>query len=121
MSFELALSLRERAGSRLIASVRKQLILAADDQHATQQSIADKLGVHRSVINRLLRGTANLTLRTLGELAWALNLEIIIMLRRKAAPVGGNVNAPASYDVSNPVQESKASFFPSQASVQVEW
>ena len=51
----------------------------------SQQAIAEKLGVNRSVINRLLRGTANLTLRTVGELAWALGLEIIFIIRKRTA------------------------------------
>jgi transcriptional regulator with XRE-family HTH domain len=85
MSYELKISARERAGSRLITHVRKALLLAALDTGMSQQAIAEKLGVNRSVINRLLRGTANLTLRTVGELAWALGLEIIFIIRKRTA------------------------------------
>jgi DNA-binding phage protein len=94
MSYELKISPRDRAGSRLVHSVHKQLVLAALDQKAetgvSQQQIAEKLGVNRSVINRLLRGTGNLTLRTLGEVAWALGLEVVVTLRKRQS---GGVNA----------------------------
>ena len=76
MSYELKINQKDRAAGRFIGAVRKALLLAALDEKErsgiTQQSIAEKLNVNRSVINRLLRGDANLTLRSVGELAWAL-------------------------------------------------
>lgn len=87
MPYELKLSDKERSGSRLIAQVRKLLTVAALEQKydggISQQYIATQLGVNRSVINRLLRGTTNLTLRTVGELAWALGLEAVFVLRKR--------------------------------------
>ena len=85
---------RDRAGGRLVHSVHKQLVLAAMDEKAaagvSQQEIAEKLGVNRSVVNRLLRGTGNLTIRTLGEVAWALGLEVVVTLKKRQS---GEVNA----------------------------
>ena len=76
MSFELKISARDRMAGRFIGAVRKALLVAALEEKersgVTQQSIAAKLGINRSVINRLLRGEANLTLRSVAELAWAL-------------------------------------------------
>ncbi|OAN53866.1 hypothetical protein A6A04_13315 [Paramagnetospirillum marisnigri] len=39
----------------------------------TQKQIAEALGVNPSVITRRLNGSANLTLATIGDLAWALD------------------------------------------------
>lgn len=83
MSYELKISPKDRAASRLVHSIHKQLVLAALETGTGQQEIAEKLGVNRSVVNRLLRGTANLTIRTLGEVAWALGLEVVVTLRRR--------------------------------------
>ena len=41
----------------------------------TQQQIATKIGVNRSVINRQLMGMENLTYRSIAELAWAMGYE----------------------------------------------
>ena len=86
MSYELKISPKDRAASRLISSVRRSLTMAAlsskMDDGISQQSIADKIGVNRSVINRLLKGTANLTIRTVAEIAWALGYEVIFVIRK---------------------------------------
>ena len=54
MSFELDISPKERSAARFIGSVRKTLMRAAFSEKETagitQQSIATKLGVNRSVI-----------------------------------------------------------------------
>jgi transcriptional regulator with XRE-family HTH domain len=104
LSFELPLAPRTRAGSRLIARVRKQLTLAALEAGASQQSVADKMEVNRSVINRLLRGTANLTLRTVGELAWALDLDVIITFTPRRAQPKSNVSVASSNPLSSPLE-----------------
>tara|TARA_R110002110_G_scaffold137735_1_gene323068 strand:+ start:4335 stop:4658 length:324 start_codon:yes stop_codon:yes gene_type:complete len=44
----------------------------------TQQEVAKKLGVDRSVINRRLTGSANLTARSLAEFAYAFDKDIYI-------------------------------------------
>lgn len=87
MSYELKIDPKKRAGSRFIAKVRKEVVAAAIDEKSasglTQQDLANALGVHRSVITRLLKGDANLTLRSIGELAWALGWEPIFKMNRK--------------------------------------
>jgi transcriptional regulator with XRE-family HTH domain len=76
MSYELKISPKDRAVARFINGVRKALTLAAIDakkrHKISQHSIAQKLGVNRSVINRQLRGEGNITLRSAAEIAWAL-------------------------------------------------
>lgn len=88
MSYELKIDPKSRAGGRFIGQVRKALVSAAIDEKKetgiSQQQIASRLGVNRSVINRLLRGEANLTLRSVAEIAWALGWEPVFTLRRRA-------------------------------------
>ena len=94
MSFEFNINAKDRAAGRFIGAVRKALLKAALEEKqrsgVTQQAMAAKLGVNRSVINRLLRGEANLTLRTIGEIAWALGRKPRFKLAEDFAPVGAN-------------------------------
>lgn len=76
MSYELKIDPKKRTAGRFIGSVRKALIMAALDEKKTrgltQQKVAECLGVNRSVVNKMLRGEVNLTLRSVAELAWAM-------------------------------------------------
>ncbi len=42
----------------------------------TQASLGEKIGVHKSAINRRLSGKNNLTLKTVADLVWALGQSI---------------------------------------------
>ena len=79
MSYELKIDPRKRVAARLIGAVRKALISAAMDERdatgLTQQAIADRLGVHRSFVTKLLKNEGNLTLRSIADLAWALGYQ----------------------------------------------
>jgi transcriptional regulator with XRE-family HTH domain len=79
-SYQMRLTDRERKVGRAVYRTQRQIIRALakakDKKGLTQQALAEKLGVDRSVINRRVTGRANLTLRTLAELAWALGCEL---------------------------------------------
>jgi transcriptional regulator with XRE-family HTH domain len=55
-----------------------------------QQELAEKLGVHRSVVNRRLQGKSNLTLRTIAEMAWAMEMEPKFQMEKVNIPSGSN-------------------------------
>jgi len=90
MSYELKIDPKKRAASRFIGKVRKALVSAAIDEKGmsgiNQQKLAAALGVNRSMITRMLKGESNLTLRSVGELAWALGWEPEFTLKRRVAP-----------------------------------
>ncbi|MGX7708987.1 helix-turn-helix transcriptional regulator [Methylobacterium sp. Gmos1] len=78
MSFQLDSDDKSLAGASLIERTVREIQRAFSKekkQHGlTQQALAQKLGLkHRSVVNRWLLGKENLSLKTIGELAWALN------------------------------------------------
>jgi transcriptional regulator with XRE-family HTH domain len=83
---------KARKASRFIAHVRaelqKALIAEKAARKITQQQIASQIGVNRSVINRQLMGTENLTLRSVADLAWALGWDIAFELKKP--PQRGN-------------------------------
>jgi transcriptional regulator with XRE-family HTH domain len=70
---------KERAGSRFIAHVRREVqgafLHERKSRKLTQQQIATKLGINRSVVNRQLGGLENMTLRSVAELLWAMGWE----------------------------------------------
>ncbi|MBN9008473.1 MAG: helix-turn-helix domain-containing protein [Rhizobiales bacterium] len=92
--FQFDVGDRARKTGRLVGRVRDELVRALADkrlkERITQQGLAKKLGVHRSQINRQLSGEANLTLRSLADLAWAMNMDVVFELREPASPAGSN-------------------------------
>jgi transcriptional regulator with XRE-family HTH domain len=84
---------RRRAASRFMGRVQREVqrAVAAEKKarRLTQQQIADMLETGKSVINREILG-GNLTLRRLGELAWALGYEIVFEFRKLPSTSGQN-------------------------------
>lgn len=90
-SFQLSVSPHRRAAAKFISEVHRKLQRAyAERPDVTQTAIADALGVHRSVINRQIRGHQDMTLGRVGELAWALGLEPEFVLKERENEDGAN-------------------------------
>jgi transcriptional regulator with XRE-family HTH domain len=98
--FRFDIGSRARQAGRLIGRVRSELLKALSERKAetglSQQALAYKLGVHRSLINRQLTGETNLTLRSIADLAWALDMEVSFELRKPTAEQGQNQPATTS-------------------------
>ena len=94
MSYRIQLDPKRRKASRFIEKVRVALVSAFEEEHLenglTQEALAEKLGVHKSIVSRRLRGKANLTLRSIGELAWALDRDVEFRLRKNEPTRGTN-------------------------------
>lgn len=90
-SFQITVSPSRRAAARLITDVRRQLnaVLASRDD-LSQSEVGRRIGVHRSVINRELRGASDLTLGRLGELAWALGKKAVVSFEDPDPRVGNS-------------------------------
>lgn len=93
-SFQFDIGSRARNAGRFIGRVRNELLKALSerkkDGKLSQQELAKKLEVHRSLINRQLSGEANLTLRSLADLAWAMDMEISFELKKAVVEAGQN-------------------------------
>ncbi|WP_051608915.1 helix-turn-helix domain-containing protein [Fodinicurvata fenggangensis] len=80
MSYRLAITPKRRKVIRFIGGVRDALVNAYLDEKkengVTKQELADRVGVNKSVITRRLNGSANLTLRSIAEMADALGRDI---------------------------------------------
>lgn len=81
-SFELRISPQQAAGGRHISQTHRELVSAAAEQKRKygfkQKDVAKTLGLTKSTISKLLSGNGNLTLRTIGELCWALDLKPVV-------------------------------------------
>lgn len=86
MSYRLKINPKDRAAARFIARLQKVIQNALIDSGKTQQQVADILDVDRSVVNRRLKGSANLTARSIAEFAYALDKDIILELSDKRKP-----------------------------------
>lgn len=102
MSFQITLKPNRRAAARFIGDVRRAILKAyAEEKKASglsQTDIARALDVHRSVINRELRGVKDMTLGRVAELAWACKRKPRLMFEPIAQSQGTNMpdqNAPA--------------------------
>ena len=75
-SFQISVTPSRRAAGRFVTQVRRAIQKALAEERKksgiTQSDIARAIGVHRSVINREIRGQKDLTLGRVAELAWAL-------------------------------------------------
>lgn len=81
-SFQIGITPSRRAAARFILAVRRALQKAlAEEAKArglTQSDIAREIAVHRSVVNRELRGQKDITLGRVAELAFAMGREAVI-------------------------------------------
>lgn len=71
--------------------LQTQILLSMDKENVSRTELADKLGVNKSHVTRLLQGDKNFTLRTLMKICIALELrpEIFLQKKKKHKPLGG--------------------------------
>jgi transcriptional regulator with XRE-family HTH domain len=92
--FHFDIGERARYAGRFIGRVRGELLRALNARRSeigfSQQGLAQKLEAERSLINRQLSGEANLSLRSLADLAWAMDMEISFELKKPHPKAGQN-------------------------------
>jgi len=99
-SFRTSVTPHRRTAARFVEAVRRKLVAAyADQPEVTQTAIAETLGVHRSVVNRQLRGLSNMSLGRVAELSWCLGFEPVFTLERIHIGPTINVAPPPKVDV----------------------
>ena len=100
-SFQITLTPSKRAAGRFVSRVRRKIqkALAEEEKKSgiKQTDIARTIGVHRSVINREIRGEKDLTLSRVAELAMALGRIPSFELLEPSAVAGLGANTPAAH------------------------
>lgn len=94
MLFLFDVGVRARIASRLIGNLRNDLVAAVvhhrKQKAVSQQQMAQATGMSRSDLNGYLTGQKELTLRSLSDIAFALDKEVIVELRDFRRPPVGN-------------------------------
>lgn len=83
MSYRMKIDPKSRKAAKFISRLQKKIQAALVQSGKTQQEVADILGVDRSVVNRRLKGSANLTARSIAEFAHAFDKEVEISFVEK--------------------------------------
>jgi transcriptional regulator with XRE-family HTH domain len=93
-SFRFSIDPRSRLAARFLrrtrSEIQKALLEEKAERKLSQADLARILGVDRSVVNRQLTGKGNLTLRSVADLAWALNRDIEIRFVKPDTEIGDN-------------------------------
>lgn len=97
-SFQISITPSRREAARFVNRVRRSFQKALTEENKkrglTQSDIARTIGVHRSVINREIRGFKDITAGRMAELAFALGRKPIFDLPVVAVRPGANAAAP---------------------------
>lgn len=80
MSYQLKINKRSLKAARFISRLQSVIQRSFVESGLTQQEVAERLGVDRSVINRRLKGKANLTARSIADFAFVLDKDIVFDL-----------------------------------------
>jgi len=76
--FSNLFSEKTRAGGLFLAAFHAAISTAAAERRkrsaTTLAELANRLDVDRSMVTRILKGAGNPTVRTIGELAWAMGM-----------------------------------------------
>lgn len=117
-SFQISITPSRRAAARFVSRVRRALLKALAEEEKKrgirQTDLARAIGVHRSVINRELRGAKDLTLGRVAELAWALGRKPVFeLVDPPVASAGTNIlPMPLSITKSDSQAAAGATFLP---------
>lgn len=95
-SYQISVSPTRRAAARFIEHVRRSILHALAEESSkrgiTQSDIAREIGIHRSVINRELRGYKDISVGRVAEIAQALGRDPFLELRNLSAEWQANVS-----------------------------
>lgn len=95
-SYQFKIDPKSRKAVRFINKVQKEIQKAYVLSGKKQIDIAKLLDIDKSEVHRRLKGNANLTVRSVAEMAYALNVEILFSLEPHALPVSGVNHHPLS-------------------------
>lgn len=104
MSYRIKIDRRSQKAGRFVLQVQRELQGALERSGLRQSQLADKLGVDKSIVNRRLTGRANLTLRSIADIAWALDQDVSLSMKPHEAHGKPNERPQVSSVLSTPMQ-----------------
>jgi transcriptional regulator with XRE-family HTH domain len=110
-SFQISIKPGRRAAARFVTGVRRKILQALEEENEKrglkQTDVARTIGVHRSMVNRELRGKKDLKLGRIAEYAYALGRVPLFDLPEDARPLGSNLPTPAKLSSSVPPENAR--------------
>jgi len=94
MSYRMKIDRKSLNSARFISMLQRKIQDALIASRMTQQQVAEKLEVDRSVINRRLSGKANLTARSIAEFAYAFDKVVTVEFKDKIDNTNKNWTYP---------------------------
>ncbi|MBT8155162.1 helix-turn-helix transcriptional regulator [Epibacterium ulvae] len=82
---------KSRKAARFVSRLQRTIQQALIASGMTQQQVAEALSVNRSVINKRLKGNANLTARSIAEFAYVFDKDIEIKFVDRTVSERSNV------------------------------
>lgn len=92
------ISERELSCARLVFNTTEDILLAMQDQGFTQSALAKKLGKSKSYVCQLLDGTRNMTLKTLADISYALNVDVKVVISKDGKDISHPIVPECTYD-----------------------
>lgn len=90
MSYQIKIDPRASKAGRFISAVHREIQKAFSKSGLKQNDLAKMLDIDRSTINRQLLGQSNLTLRSISDLAWAMDCRLNFSLTPLSDELGVN-------------------------------
>jgi plasmid maintenance system antidote protein VapI len=107
-SFQIPIKPRRRAAARFVTGVRRKILKALEEENQKrglkQTDLARAIEVHRSVVNRELRGKKDLTLGRVAELAWAMDRSPFFDLQVLTVQSGSNLPPVSNTSANSAIQ-----------------
>ena len=118
MSYQIKISKKDRKSARFISSLARKIQEQLIASGLTQQEVAERIGVDRSVINRRLNGKSNLTARSIAEFAYAFEKNIDLSFVTSTKPRYSNTSSRTQNDV-KPLASTTTTNVPSNSTYDV--
>ena len=99
MSYRLKIDAKSRKVARFISQLQSKIQKEFVSSGMTQQEVAVALGVDRSVVNRRIKSSSNITARSIAEFAHVFGKDVEINFRDVDAPSGTNTTTATSNDL----------------------
>ena len=97
-SYKMKIDPRRRKFVRLVSLIHAEIDRALQEECASrgisQNDVARILGIDQGALSRRLSGTSNLTLRSIADLAWALDRDIDFAFNVIDSQRSSNTNRP---------------------------
>ena len=84
------------ARESLMMNVTEDILVAMEDQNISKADLSRLLGTSKAFITQILGGSRNMTLRTLSDIAFAIDAEVTVTFTPKKKNVGNDFKRESS-------------------------